>query len=86
MRADFARLALEGLVQNGLCRPSGEDDARTFELLPLDHESVVSELAQAYREHRLSLIVFISRSAIARVRKDARQTFFGASAKRPPKP
>jgi hypothetical protein len=77
--ADFARLALEELVSNGLCRCAEEESgSQTFQAAALGDESGMRELCQVNHEHRLAIVFFISRQTIARTRLAAPQTVFEA--------
>jgi hypothetical protein len=86
IKTEFAQVALESLVTNGLCRSSEEHGSMTFEAEILQAEDGLRELDEVYQEQRLAMLILISRQAIGRVRLDARQTFFEAIRKRRKKP
>jgi hypothetical protein len=70
------RSALLRLIKNGLCRSGGKTSGPTiFEPRTLRLEAAVRKLAEIYAERRVPILLLISRSAIARVRDDARRSF-----------
>jgi hypothetical protein len=68
---------VRALIEGGLARKT---DKNLFAFGPADAETdrVVRELTQVYNERRVDVLVFISESAISRVRHSALRTFAGA--------
>ena len=73
---ELARSGLSGLTRNALCVESvpGRGPTR-YEPSQPALASAVEQLAELYVEQRLEVLVFLSRSAISRVRVDALRTF-----------
>src|SRR5687767_13068144 len=73
----LASAALSGLLSNDLIH-KGPDGRLRFGKNPSEALPVVDQLARVYQDLRIEVLVFISQSAISRVRKDALRTFAGA--------
>ncbi len=72
----LTRSALYALVQKGLCSSlSAQEGPTKFAPQTLALERKVAELAAAYGAHRIEVLVFISQSAISRVRNGALRIF-----------
>jgi hypothetical protein len=69
--------ALTGLLHNGLIHrgPDGRVRLGDAAAMPLP---AIDALARSYQDQRIEVLVFISQSAISRVRQDALRTFAGA--------
>jgi len=72
----LTRAALEALVRSELCQTT-DIERGPVRYAPRSEglAQAVSELARSYEEHRLEVLVFISQSAISRVRTSAIRTF-----------
>ncbi len=72
----LTRSALQLLVQKGLCSALSSDNSSTkFDPETPALEARVEQLAEAYGAHRIEVLVFISQSAISRVRSGALRVF-----------
>ena len=72
--ASAVDVAFANLAARGLCTPT-PSGARTYKPESVELEKSVDELAQAYTDQRIEVLVFISQSAISRVRTNALRTF-----------